>query len=194
MCSRHFSPNSPSVSTCVSGHLAYRLKPVGEVGIVADRCLPDGGDEAEAVHRVAAVEVDRGGVHHFAAAYDNSQVPHRLDGTDAEPAVELTFKALAPRGEKVTGPAIEADTVDEVRRTLGWFQIVLAAGVVRIADAAVAVAMIDAVLAPDLALADVNSLLRGEVVAGCPRRESPRPEIAGDIRCRPWLIMCRSAW
>src|SRR6202034_2188969 len=139
------------------------LKPVGEVGIVADRCLPDGGDEAEAVQRVATIKMDCSGIHHLAAACDNSKVAHRLDGTDAEPAVELAFEALAPRGEKVAGPAIQADAVDEVRRALGRLEIVLAAGIVRIADAAVTVAMIDAVLAPDLALADVNSLLRGEI-------------------------------
>ena len=88
--------------------------------------------------------------------------PHRLDGADAHAAVEASVKAVAARGEKVAGPAVEADAVDEIGGTLRRFEIVLAAGVVRIADAAVAIAVIDAVLAPDLALADMNVFLGGE--------------------------------
>ena len=38
-----------------------------------------------------------------------------------------------------------------------------AAGIVGIADATVAIAVVDAVLAPDLALANVNALFRGEI-------------------------------
>ena len=42
---------------------------------------------------------------------------------------------------------------------LRGFEVVLAAGVVGVADAAVAVAVIDAVLAPDLSLAHVNAFI-----------------------------------
>ena len=72
-------------------------------------------------------------------------------------------KAPTSRGKKVAGPAVEADAVDEVGWALRGFQVVLAAGVVGIADAAVAIAVVDAVLAPDLSLADVDAFFGGEV-------------------------------
>ena len=77
-------------------------------------------------------------------------------------AVEPSLKALATGCQKIARPTVEADAVDKIRRALGRFQVVLATGVVGIADAAVAVAVVDAVLAPDLALANMNALFGGE--------------------------------
>ncbi len=91
------------------------------------------------------------------------EIADGLDGADAEAAVEAALKALSPRGEKVAGPAVEADAVDEVGGPLGGLQIVLAAGIVGVADAAVAIPVVDAVLAPDLSLADVDALFGCQV-------------------------------
>ena len=105
----------------------------------------------------------RGGVHHLLAARCHAEISYGLDGTHAHAAVEAALEALPSRCEKVAGPAVEADAVDEVGWPLGGFQVVLAAGIVGIADAAVAVAVVDAVLAPDLPLADMDALFGGEV-------------------------------
>lgn len=105
--------------------LFYGLKPVCEVRIVADRGLPDGGDKAEAIQSMAAVKVDCGGIHHLAATRNDSEVADRFNGSDAQTAIELAFEALATRGEKVASPAIEADAINEISRTLGGFEIVL---------------------------------------------------------------------
>ena len=140
------------------------LQPPGQVVVVADGDLPDGGDPAEAVEGVAAVEVDGGGVEHLFAADGDAEVLDGFDGADAHAAVEAALEAVAAGGEEVAGPAVEADAVDEVGGALGGLEVVLAAGVVGVADAAVAVAVVDAVLAPDLALADVDAFFGGEEV------------------------------
>ena len=69
---------------------------------------------------------------------------------------------LPPRRQKIAGPAVEAHTVDKIRRTLGGLQIVLAARVIGIANATIAIAVIYPVLAPDLALAHMNALFYRE--------------------------------
>ena len=133
-----------------------------KIVVVVDREFPDGRDEAEAVQCVAAIEVHRGGVHHFFAADCGSEIADGLDGADAHAAVESALKAFAARGEKVAGPAVEADAVDEILLALRGFEVVLAAGIVGIADAAVAIAVVDAVLAPDLSLANVDAFIGSE--------------------------------
>src|ERR1700685_2472000 len=138
--------------------VVYCLQPVGQVFVVADRYLPDACYPAETVESVAAVEVHRGGIHHLFAADHLPQVANGFNRAYAHAAVESALKAVAPRCEKIAGPAVEADTVDEVRWTLGGFEIVLAARVIGIADASVAIAVVDRVLAPDLALAYMNAL------------------------------------
>ena len=142
--------------------IAHGLEPVSQVFVVADGGFPDGCDEAETVGGDAAVEVNGGRIHHFFAAGDGAHVAYGLDGADADAAVEVAFEAVAAGGEEVAGPAIEADAIDEISGTLGWLEVVFTAGVVGVADAAVAVAVVDAVLAPDLALADVNAFVSGE--------------------------------
>ena len=130
---------------------------------MADGGLPDAGDPAEAVESVAGVEVNGGGVHHLFAAGLFSEIANGLDWADAEAAVEAAVEPLATGRKEVAGPAVEADAVDEVGGALRGFEVVLAAGVVGVTDAAVAVAVVDAVLAPDLSLADVNAFVVGEV-------------------------------
>jgi hypothetical protein len=58
--------------------------------------------------------------------------------------------------------ALGVAAVDKIRWSLRGLQVVLAAGVVGIADASVTIAVIDPVLAPDLALANVNTFICGE--------------------------------
>ncbi len=72
------------------------------------------------------------------------------------------LKAIAAGGEKVAGPSVEAHAVNKVSRALRGFEVVFAAGVVGIANAAIAVAVVDGVLAPDLALANMNPFIAGE--------------------------------
>ena len=106
-------------------------------------------------------------------------------------AVEAALEAVAPRGEKVAGPAVEADAVDEVGRALGRLQIVFAAGIVGIADAAVTIAVVDAVLAPDLSLAHVDSLIGGKQPLVLGIHEAGHQRTAGDSRRPPSGIMQR---
>jgi xanthine dehydrogenase YagT iron-sulfur-binding subunit len=139
------------------------LEPGGEVVVVAEGGFPDAGDEGEAVEGVAGIEVLGGGVEHFLATGCEAEVAHRFDGTDAEAGVEVAFEAVAAGGEEVAGPAVEADGVDEVGGGLGGLEVMLAGRVVGVADAAVAVAVVDAMLGPDLSLADVDGVVAGEV-------------------------------
>ena len=167
---RHSRPNAPSVITCVSGQRSRTAcSHQARSSSWPIETLPDPGHKAEAVQVVAAIEVHRGGVHHFAAAGFVAEVADGLDGADAHAAVESALETVAARGEKVAGPAVEADAVDEVGRALRGFEVVLAAGVVGIADAAVAIAVVDGVLAPDLALADVDALVGRRAGADSPR-------------------------
>ena len=113
---------------------------------------------------MALVEMDGGGVEHFLAANFLAEVADSFNRAHAHPAVESALKAFASRREKIAGPSVETDAVDKVRLTLRWLQVMFAAGIVGVADAAVAVAIVDAVLAPNLPLANVNAFFGGEVV------------------------------
>src|SRR5215475_13900803 len=103
----------------------------------------------------------RSGVDHLSSAKIFSQISYRLDRAYAHPAVEASLKSLATGCKKIAGPAIQADAIDKIGGPLSWFQIMLTAGIVGITDAAVAIAVVDAVLAPDLSLAYMNALFSG---------------------------------
>ena len=126
---------------------------------MADRYLPDSCHPAKSIQSVALVKVHRRRVHHLLAAHVHSEVANRLDRTHAHPAIESALKAFAPSREKIARPSIEANAVNKIRRTLRGLEVVLAARIIGIADAAVAIAIVDAVLAPDLALAHMNALV-----------------------------------
>src|SRR5258708_4874031 len=149
---------------CVRPSVLDAMQPPGEILIVADRYLPDSRHPAKSVQSMALVEVHRGGIHHLFAARLFSQVSYGLNRAHAKTAVEPTLKALATGCQKIARPTVEADAVDKIRCSLGRFQVVLAARVIGIADSAVAVAVVDAVLAPDLALAHMNAFFSGEKV------------------------------
>ena len=144
------------------------------------------GDEAEAVERVAACRSAWRWCRSFLCGRLRCRGCRRSRWGHAQAAVEFAFKALAAGGEKVAGPAVEADAVDEVGGALGGFEVVFAARVVGIADAAVAVAVVDAVLAPDLALADVDALFGGEVALVLGIQVSGDEATADDSRRRPF--------
>src|SRR5215475_12798512 len=103
----------------------------------------------------------RSGVDHFPSAHLFSQISHRLDRAYTHSAVEASLKSLATGCKKVAGPAVQADAIDKIGGPLSWFQIMLTAGIVGIADAAIAIAVVDSVLAPDLSLAYMNALFSG---------------------------------
>ncbi len=97
-------------------------------------------------------------------------VPKREQGLDrpdplaAAAALAVDHLRAGNAGaEEIDRPAVEVDAVDEVLLAPGGFAEMLARRVVGIADRAVAVAVVDRVLAPDVALADVDALLLGEV-------------------------------
>ena len=102
----------------------------------------------------------RGGGHHLVSTFLLTKVSDRLDGAHAHAAIKPSFKAVATGRKKIARPAVEAYTIDEVRCALSRLQVVLEAGVIGIADATVAIAVVDAMLAPDLALANMNALIR----------------------------------
>ena len=81
--------------------------------------------------------------------------------------------------QKIDRPAIEVHNVDEVLRSPGRFAEVLAGRIKRVANRAVAV--VDRVLAPDVALADMDELFRevAQVVGG---------EESGDHVFRPVAV------
>ncbi len=129
---------------------------------MANRYLPDSRYPAKSIQSVALVKVHGGSVHHLLAAYSFTQISYRLDRAHTHAAVEPSLKAVATGCQKIARPPVEADAVDKIRGSMGRFQVVLATGVIGIADAAVAIAVIDAVLTPDLTLAYVNALFGGE--------------------------------
>src|SRR5262249_4536778 len=130
--------------------------------IVADRNLPDTGHEAEAVQRAASVEMHSGGIHHLLSTPLGPQIANGLDRTHAQPAVQASMDALAPRGEEIARPAIETHAIDEIGRAACGLEIMLPAWIIGVAYAAVAIAIVDAVLTPDLPLAHMDPLVIGE--------------------------------
>ena len=67
------------------------------------------------------------------------------------------------RAEEIDRPAVEVHAVDEVLLAAGRFAEVFAGRIVGITDRAFAVAVIDRILTPDIALADMNALIFREV-------------------------------
>src|ERR1035441_2518777 len=124
-----------------------------------DRSFPDRRHEAKPIECMPLIEVHRSCVEHFFAADVGSQVSHSFNWTDTKSAVEPALKSLAARGEEVAGPPIKANAIDEVRGALCGFQIMFVAGVVGIANAAISVSIVDAMLAPDLTLTDMNAFV-----------------------------------
>src|SRR5690348_66597 len=137
---------------CIRPPLFDRLQPPGEIGIVAEGRFPYRRHETEAIQCIAGVEMHGGGIDHLFAASFHAKVLHRFDRADTHAAIEAALKSFAAGGEKIAGPAVEADTVDEIGWALRGLQIVLAARVIGVADTPVAIAVVDAVLAPDLSL------------------------------------------
>lgn len=101
-------------------------------------------------------------IHHFLATTFPPQIPDRFYRTDPHTAVEPAFEAIATSCKEVTGPAIQAHAIDGIVSALSRLEIVFPTGIVRIADSAVTVTIVDPMLAPDLPLAHVNALIAGQ--------------------------------
>src|SRR5437879_13136718 len=110
---------------------------------MADRYLPDACDPAKAIESVTGVKVHGSTVEHLLASCFLPEISYGLDRPHAEPAVELALEALPPGGQEVAGPAVETHAVDEIGGALRGLEVVLAAWVVGVADAAVTVAVVD---------------------------------------------------
>src|ERR1700744_825879 len=129
---------------------------------MANRYLPDCRHPAKSIQSMTLVKMHGGGVHHLLAADTFTQISYRLDRTYTHAAIEPSLKAVTTRCQKFTCPPVEADAINKICWALSRLQVVFATGVIGIADAAVAIAIVDAVLVPDLTLANMNAFLGGE--------------------------------
>jgi hypothetical protein len=126
---------------------------------------------------------DGGGGHHRLEAAFGAHVEQGLDRPDAlaaAPAFAIHGARAGNAGaQEIDRPAVEVDDVDEVVLAAGGFAEVLARRVVGVADGPFAIAVIDGILAPDVALADMDAFLFGEVA------QVVRGEETGDDAFRP---------
>ena len=93
----------------------------------------------------------------------HAEIAIRLDRPHPETAVESAIESVTPRAQEITGPSVQGHTINEVGLALRGFARVLAARIIGVTDGAVAVPVVDAVLAPDRALADMDALLFGQI-------------------------------
>ena len=152
--------NNPGVRPA----FANRFKPLGQ----PRRCVrfhgfdktqfPVHRNPAEPVSRQVFVEMNGCRRHDlFKSIVRLETLTVRFNRTDAQPAVESALKAEPASAEEIARPAVQINAVDEVFLSLSGAAYVRSAWIVRIADRAVAVAVVDSVLTPNGSLRDVNS-------------------------------------
>lgn len=148
--------------------------------------FPTISDPGETVALETVVEVRGGGGHHGFESAFGAHVQQRFDGAHALPAAPAFAVHRARAGnagaEEIDRPAVEVDDVDEVIGASCWFTEVFARRIVGIADRTFAIAVVHGILAPDVALADVDVFLFREVA------EVVGGEESGDDAFRPVAV------
>ena len=111
-------------------------------------------------------------MHHLPASDLYAVFPQGLNRTHPHPAVESPGRALSSGREEIHGPAIEVHTIDKILLPLGWFAEMVRRRIVGIGNRSIPILVIDGILAPDISLANVNSLLPGKVFLVLCRKET----------------------
>ena len=138
--------------------------------------FPDAGYPCKVIECESRVEMGGCGCKHLFCPQLSALAKNRLNRTDTLPAAATDSIDISGAGEsgvqEINGPAIEIDTIDQVLFTLGGFAEMFARRVIRIGYRALAVTVVDRILAPDIALANVNAFLSRPGIADFQQREN----------------------